>query len=224
MTTKPVCAAAVALVKHFEGLYFDAYLCPAGVPTVGYGHTGPNVRLGMTITEGQAEQLLADDLTEAAAIVDKYVRVPLPENPRGALSSFVFNLGAGAFASSTLLKLLNLGDTAGVGEQFGRWTKAKVNGVSVDLPGLVARRVAEAALFTFGAWEPVASPSPQPQAIIAPAGSDADRIRRIQRIVGVTADGHYGPLTRAAVVTWQAEHFLRADGIVGPVTAKAMEL
>lgn len=232
MTTTPtgaaiphaVCQAAIDLVKHFEGLYQKAYLCPAGVTTIGYGHTGRDVRLGTTITEAQAEQLLADDLAEAAAIVDKYVRVPLPENPRGALSSFVFNLGAGAFASSTLLKLLNLGDTVGAGEQFGRWTKAKVNGVSVDLPGLVARRAAESALFTSGAWPPTANPSPQPQAVIAPAGADADRIRRIQAIVGVRADGHYGPLTKAAVVAWQAAHFLKADGVVGLVTAKAMGL
>ncbi|WP_256379216.1 peptidoglycan-binding protein [Azospirillum sp. TSA2s] len=61
-----------------------------------------------------------------------------------------------------------------------------------------------------------------PQAVHAPAGSDADRVRRIQRIVGVTPDGHYGPVTKAAVVVWQAAHFLKADGVVGPVTAKAM--
>lgn len=219
-----ICQAAVDLVKHFEGLQLKAYLCPAGVPTVGYGHTGPDVRLGMTINEVQAEQLLADDLAEAAAAVDKYVRVPLPENPRGALSSFVFNLGAGAFASSTLLQRLNLGDTTGAAAQFGRWTKARVGGELVDLPGLVARRAAEAALFTSGSWEPTASPSPQPQAVTAPKGSDADRIRRIQAIVGVKADGHYGPLTKAAVVAWQAAHFLKADGVVGPVTAKAMGL
>ena len=224
MTTKPVCAAAVALVKHFEGLYQTAYLCPAGVPTIGYGHTGSDVRLGVTITEVQAEQLLADDLAEAAAIVDKYVRVPLPENPRGALSSFVFNLGGGAFASSTLLRLLNLGDTAGAGGQFGRWTKARVSGQLVDLPGLVARRAAEAALFSGGAAALPDQPHPMPQAVTAPAGSDADRIKAIQRIVGVVPDGHYGPLTKAAVIRWQAAHYLVADGVVGPRTAKAMGL
>ena len=96
--------------------------------------------------------------------------------------------------------------------------------VKKTLPGLVARRAAEAALFTSGAWQPIASPSPQPQAVIAPAGADADRIERIQSIVGVKADGHYGPLTKAAVVAWQAAHFLKADGVVGPVTAKAMGL
>lgn len=224
MATKPVCSAAIALVKHFEGQYLRAYLCPAGVPTVGFGHTGPDVRLGMTITAAKAEELLAADLAEAAAVVDKYVRVPLPDDPRGALSSFVFNLGAGSFASSTLLELLNRGDTAAAARQFGRWTKARVDGQLVDLPGLVARRAAEAALFSSGSWQQVASPTPQPQAVTAPEGGDAERIRRIQAIVGVKADGHYGPVTKAAVVTWQAEHFLRADGIVGPVTAKAMGL
>lgn len=216
MTIKPVCAAAVALVKHFEGLNLKSYLCPAGVPTVGYGHTGPDVRLGMRITEAQAEQLLANDLAEAAAIVDKYVHVPLPENPRGALSSFVFNLGAGAFASSTLLECLNLGDIAGAAEQFGRWTKARVGGKLVDLPGLVARRAAEEALF--------AGQTIQAQAVAAPEGDEESRIKAIQRIVGVTPDGHYGPVTHAAVTLWQAEHHLHADGIVGPVTAKAMGL
>ena len=83
---RAVCQAAIDLVKHFEGLHLKAYLCPVGVPTVGYGHTGPDVRLGMTITKAQAEQLLAADLAEAAAAVDKYVRAPLPENPRGARS------------------------------------------------------------------------------------------------------------------------------------------
>lgn len=79
-------------------------------------------------------------------------------------------------------------------------------------------------LFSSGRWEPAASPVPQPQTVVAPAGSDADRIRRIQAIVGVKADGHCGPLTKAAVVVWQAQHFLKADGIVGPVTVKAMKL
>lgn len=225
MTTKPVCQAAVDLVKHFEGLYLDAYLCPAGVPTVGYGHTGPDVRLGMTITEGEAEQLLADDLAEAAAVVDKYVRIPLPENPRGALSSFVFNLGGGAFASSTLLQKLNLGD-AGAAAEFGRWTKARVGGELVDLPGLVSRRSAERDLFEGQDWTDVAPavPERQPQAVTAPAGSDADRIKRIQAIVGAPQDGHYGPVTRAAVTMWQATHHLVADGVVGPKTAKAMGL
>ncbi|WP_376956424.1 glycoside hydrolase family protein (plasmid) [Azospirillum sp. A26] len=224
--TKPVTQAAVDLVKHFEGLYLKAYLCPAGVPTVAWGHTGPDVVMGMTVTLAQAEQLLAADLAEAAADVDRYVKVPLTDDQRGALASFVFNLGAGSLASSTLLKLLNVGD-AGAAEQFGRWVNATVNGKLTKLPGLVARRAAEQALFEGRPWGVevgVDTPHPMPQAITAPAGSDADRIKAIQRIVGVTPDGHYGPLTKAAVTRWQAAHFLVADGIVGPKTAAAMGL
>lgn len=146
MTTKPVCQAAVDLVKHFEGLYLKAYLCPAGVPTIGYGHTA-GVKMGQTITADQADGLLASDLTDAAGRVDALVKVPLNDDQRGALSSFVFNLGAGSLQSSTLLKLLNAGDYAGAAGQFGRWVYATVNGKPTRLPGLVARRAAEAALF-----------------------------------------------------------------------------
>ena len=144
--TKPVCQAAIDLVKHFEGLYLNAYLCPAGVPTIGYGHT-EGVKMGQTITAQQAEDFLAGDLAGAAADVDRLVTVALNDDQRGALASFVFNLGAGSLQSSTLLKLLNAGDYAGAAGQFGRWVYATVNGKPTKLPGLVARRAAEAALF-----------------------------------------------------------------------------
>lgn len=222
--TKPVCPAAVDLVKHFEGLKLKAYLCPAGVPTIGYGATGGGVRLGIAWTREQAEARLAADLAEAAADVDRYVRVAISDDQRGALASFVFNLGAGAFASSTLLRLLNLGDAAAAAE-FGKWTKARVGGKLTDLPGLVSRRAAERALFEGRNWRRPDEPAqPQPQAVTAPTGPDADRIKRIQAIVGVVQDGHYGPMTKAAVVAWQAKNFLVADGVVGPRTAKAMGL
>ncbi|WP_434616794.1 lysozyme [Azospirillum sp. B2RO_4] len=146
MTTKPVCQAAVDLVKHFEGLYLNAYLCPAGVPTIGYGHTA-GVKMGQTITAEQADAFLAADLTQAAGHVDALVKVALNDDQRGALSSFVFNLGAGSLQSSTLLKLLNAGDYAGAADQFGRWVYATVNGKKTKLAGLVARRAAEEALF-----------------------------------------------------------------------------
>ncbi|WP_042702041.1 lysozyme [Azospirillum sp. B506] len=155
MTTNPVCQAAVDLVKHFEGLYLTAYLCPAGVPTIGYGHTA-GVTMGETITLEQANAFLASDLAEAAGHVDALVKVPLNENQRGALSSFVFNLGAGSLESSTLLKLLNAGDYAGAAGQFGRWVYATVNGKPTKLPGLVARRAAEAALFQSQTAQPQA--------------------------------------------------------------------
>ena len=145
--TKPVCPAAMDIVKAAEGLYFTAYRCPAGVPSIGWGHTR-GVKMGMTITREQAEALLAEDMAEAAAAVDRLVKVPISENQRGALASFVMNLGAGSLQESALLRLLNAkASKESIGEQFGRWTKATVNGVKTELPGLVKRRAAEAKLF-----------------------------------------------------------------------------
>jgi len=141
---RPIHHAAVALVKKFEGLYLTAYHCPAGVLTIGYGHTGPDVQDGLRITEERAEDLLEADLAKAAADVDRLVRVPLTDEQRGALSSFVFNVGAAAFGKSTLLRKLNGGDYASVPAELARWTK----GGGRVLPGLVKRRAAEGVLFT----------------------------------------------------------------------------
>lgn len=142
------------------------------------------------------------------------MKVPLNDDERGALTSFVFNLGAGNLASSTLLKLLNSGDRGGAGIQFGRWVYATVNGVRTRLPGLVARRAAEEALFV--------GQTVQAQAVAAPEGPEESRIKRIQRIVGAPPNGVYDPVTQAAVTLWQAANHLHADGIVGPITARAM--
>ncbi|SMH30517.1 lysozyme [Azospirillum agricola] len=156
VTTRPVCATAIALVKQAEGLFLTAYRCPSGVPTIGYGHTAGVTEADIgrrTITEPQAEAFLSADLTEAAAAVDRLVKVPLTANQRGALASFVFNLGAGSLASSTMLKLLNRRDYAGASGQFGAWIKGSVRDkrtgivAKVTLPGLVTRRAAERALF-----------------------------------------------------------------------------
>ncbi|TWA90683.1 GH24 family phage-related lysozyme (muramidase) [Azospirillum brasilense] len=140
---------ALALVRHFEGLYLKAYLCPAGVPTIGYGHTA-GVRMGQTIDGLQAEVFLRADLADAAAAVDRLVKVPITANQRGALASFVMNLGAGSLQQSTLLRLLNQGDYAGAAAEFPKWVYATVCGVKTRLPGLVKRRAAEEGLFRDG--------------------------------------------------------------------------
>ena len=135
------------LIKSFEGFMANAYLCPAGVPTIGYGTTlieNAPVHLGMTITESKASELLDYQINKNyAPAVIRLVKVPLNQNQFDSLVSFVYNLGEGSLASSTLLKLLNQGDYASVPAQMMRWTKA--NGV--DLPGLVRRRKAEGDLF-----------------------------------------------------------------------------
>lgn len=164
----PICKAAINLVKHFEGLSLNAYLCPAGIPTIGYGHT-TGVTLGQTITAEAAVVLLAEDLAAAAAVVDALVTVPVNDGQRGALSSFVFNLGRGNFQSSTLLKRLNMSDYEGAAGEFGRWVNATVNGRKTRLPGLVRRREAEALLFRRNFFlTRIAAAEPMPQAIDPP--------------------------------------------------------
>jgi lysozyme len=183
----PLARAAVDLVRLCEGLYLKAYLCPAGVPTIGYGHTR-GVRLGQTITAAQADALLAQDLDEAAAAVDRLVKVPITPEQRGSLASFVFNVGADEDADdvaeglgdSTLLKLLNRGDYEGAAAEFGKWTKATVKGVKQDLPGLVKRRAAEAALFRHGIAVPLKDIGPMPQAVVAPAGEPPSVARALR--------------------------------------------
>lgn len=135
--------AGVRLVQEFEGLRLDAYLCPAGIPTIGYGATGPDIRMGMTWTEDQAEERLADDLAKFCDGVDRLVRVPLTNNQFAALVSFAYNVGLGALAGSTLLRKLNAGDYQGAADQLPRWAR----GGGRVLPGLVRRRDAERDLF-----------------------------------------------------------------------------
>lgn len=134
------------IIKKWEGLRLKAYLCPAGVPTIGYGHTY-NVKMGQTISVSQAELFLDHDYQDAEEQVLSLVKVPLTENQLGALTSFVFNLGAGNLRISTLLRKLNLGDYRGAAEQFGAWNKARVNGVLTVLDGLTKRRADEKNLF-----------------------------------------------------------------------------
>lgn len=139
--------AAVGLVAEFEGLRTRAYLCPAGVWTIGYGHT-LNVKKGDTCTPEQAAAWLCRDLEEAGADVRRLVKVPLSENQYGALASFTFNLGAGALKSSTLLRRLNAGEYSAVPAELKKWNKATVNGKKVILDGLTKRRAREGELWS----------------------------------------------------------------------------
>lgn len=130
------------LIKHFEGCELEAYKCPAGVWTIGYGHI-KGVQEGMKITEMQAEEMLQSELIEYEGYINDLVEVELNQNQFDAMVSWVYNLGGGNLRSSTLLKVLNAGNYAGVPEQMLRWNKA---GGKV-LEGLTRRRQAEADLF-----------------------------------------------------------------------------
>jgi lysozyme len=138
----PYYDAAAKLIRRFEGLRLDAYRCPAGVWTVGYGHT-KDVLPGLTVTVPEAEALLLEDMDTADEAIRRHCTAYLRNNQRAALISFIFNVGAGAFAKSTLLRKLNQGDHASVPAELLRWNKAS----GTVLRGLVLRREAEANLW-----------------------------------------------------------------------------
>ena len=140
MTVSTNCAD---ITKQFEGCRFETYVCPAGKLTIGYGHTGSDVVDGMKIDKEKATALLMSDLKFAQNAVNSMVTVPLTQNQFDALCDFVFNCGSGNFKSSTLLKLINEKKFDEAVLEFAKWNK----GGGKVLPGLTARRAAEAALF-----------------------------------------------------------------------------
>ena len=142
-----ISAKGINLIKEFEGVRLKSYKCPAGVWTLGVGHTSaagpPEVKPGMEITNAQAMKILANDLVKFEDGVDSLVKVPLKQNQFDALVSFAFNVGLGALGKSTLLRKLNAGQYEAVPAELMKWTKAG----GKELPGLVRRRRAEAALW-----------------------------------------------------------------------------
>ena len=136
----------IALIKRFEGYLNKPYLCPAGIPTIGFGTTvypsGKKVLLSdPPITMTEACFFLKNDLIRFENAINKAVTVPITQHQFDALCSFVYNVGVGAFLDSTLLKKINAGEYAG--DEFLRWNKA---GGKV-LTGLIERRQAEKVLF-----------------------------------------------------------------------------
>lgn len=133
----------VNLIKNFEGLRLKTYKCSANKLTIGYGHTGYDVKEGMEISEEQAEELLKKDLMIHCNNVSKLVKVPLTQNEFDALVSFEYNVGYGNFSKSTLLKLINSGNKKEASNEFDRWVYANKK----KLIGLVKRRKTEKELF-----------------------------------------------------------------------------
>jgi lysozyme len=135
-------STGLALIKSFEGFESKAYICPAGVLTIGYGSTGAHVKRGATISEADATALLAKDVARFEKAVNG-LGLQLRQNQFDACVALAFNIGVSAFTGSTLVKMLKAGDMAGAAAQFGRWNKAG----GKELAGLTRRRAAEAALF-----------------------------------------------------------------------------
>jgi lysozyme len=139
-------AEGLALIKQWEGLRLEAYRCPAGVWTIGYGSTGAHVKPFMKITEAQAEALLKMDLDRFERAIDRLITVPLNDNQFATLVSWAFNVGIDAVEKSTLRRLLNAGGYDAVPGQLARWNKVK----GKTMRGLTNRRAAEAGLWAKG--------------------------------------------------------------------------
>lgn len=137
----------LALIQEFEGLRLKAYTCPAGILTIGYGHTSaagaPTVTPGMAITKGVAHEILRSDLERFESGVKGLVKVELTKNQFDVLVSFAYNCGLGSLKKSTLLKRVNAKRFDDVPAELMKWTR----GGGKVLPGLVRRRRAEAEMW-----------------------------------------------------------------------------
>ena len=139
----------VDLVKHYEGCHLQAYICPTGHPTIGYGFTR-NVKMGDEWTHAQAEESLVEELT----ITGRYIRENLKDakiEPNhcqvGAFVSLAYNIGFTGWLNSTARRRFIDGDIAGAGQAILMWNKGTVNGEKVVLKGLQRRRLSELELF-----------------------------------------------------------------------------
>jgi lysozyme len=139
--------AGLDLIKQWEGFRAKAYRCPAGVWTIGFGHTSmagkPDVKQGMVISKAEGERILLNDLKVYEAGVRSVIKVNLTPNQYSAAVSLCYNIGVGAFRRSSVARFCNRGQWKNAADAFALWNKA---GGRV-LPGLVRRRAAEAALF-----------------------------------------------------------------------------
>lgn len=165
----------LSLIKHFEGLH-DGNLkqvglqpkrCPAGIWTAGWGRALVNpitgaflrsaadyelaVRICGNLTLEQASDWLIEDLQVFLEKIGPAIK-NLNPHETGAVVSFTYNLGAGAFLGSTLCKRIKANDKGAAAEEFLKWTKATVNGKKIVLPGLKLRREAEKKLFETGSF------------------------------------------------------------------------
>jgi lysozyme len=146
----------VDLIKGFETFHkpfenatkAEAYKCPAGIWTIGWGHTGADTHEGVVMSRQDCERLLSEDLKWAEEIVRREITAPITQNQFDALVAFVFNCGPDKFGNSTLKQRVNAEATPGdITEAFLRFRKARVQGQLVEVAGLVRRRAAEAKLF-----------------------------------------------------------------------------
>ena len=145
-----VSQAGLNFIAGYEGYSATTYQDVAGLPTIGYGHLIKSGESFGTLSKDAALQLLKKDASFAVNAVNKYVKVTLSQNQFDALTSLAFNIGADAFANSTVLRNVNSANTLSIDKSFMMWNKARIDGVLTPIQGLTNRRKAEANLFLNG--------------------------------------------------------------------------
>ena len=209
----------LALIQKYEGCRLTAYLCPAGVLTIGYGHTGKDVKPGMTITKTRALELLKKDVSKFEKAVLKYDSIyKWNQNQFDALVSFAFNIGS-------IDQLTNNGKRtiSEISSKIPAYNKA--NGKV--LSGLTKRRLEEKNLFdsksssassTTTTTNVTTEPIKQEVSVKLPIikkGSVGKSVKVWQSIIGVSIDGDFGSKTESATRKFQKNHNLTQDGVVG---------
>jgi len=139
---------AIPLIKKYEGFYANAYLCPAGYKTIGYGHKIlPGEQIIEPLPEDKALELLAADAEISARAIKRLINRALMPEQEAALLSFTYNVGSAALQRSTLRRKVNAGRDSLVPKELMKWVRVKGR----IMPGLVARRSEEGALYISGA-------------------------------------------------------------------------
>ena len=202
------------LIKRFEGCHLTAYKDPVGIPTIGYGHI-KGVKMGMTITQAQAEAYLKEDVLSAEKAVNKY-SYPYTQDMFDALTSFTFNCGAGSLA-----KLTNNGTRtlAQISARIPAYNKAG----GKELRGLVNRRAAEKALFDTYLTQAVKPKVEQEVYNMKEIkrGSKGKIVKVWQAVIGAEIDGSFGPDTEKKTKALQKKLGLTQTGVVDKATWKA---
>ena len=212
--------SALKKIAEFEGIRLKAYKCPAGVWTIGVGHTN-GVTEGMTITQAKAMEFFENDIRKYEDYVTA-TGIALNQNQFDALVSFSFNCGVG-----NLRKLVNGRDYRQIADAIMKYNKARVKGVMTVLPGLTRRREWERNLFLSGGTPIVGNPYPVPSKYVR-LGSRGDGAKWVQYELNrhghnLKIDGIIGPKSDNAIRAFQLEHDLKPDGVVGPLTIAALK-
>ncbi|MFQ5563851.1 MAG: lysozyme [Parvularculaceae bacterium] len=223
----------LSLIKRFEGKVLEAYQDIAGIWTIGYGHTGSDVKPGMRISDEEADALLRHDVKEHADAVSRSVKVPLNQNEFDALVSFVYNIGGSQFRKSTALKRLNSENRLGAADALTWWNKATIGGVLREVAGLIRRRAAERALFLEPANPPIVT---EPEAVEENTRLSAiedpprrPRLTESRTIQGATVAGGAGALSstlgkNSAEDLSDIKESVKETGTIAPESEMAADL